>query len=207
MLYESLKSARQKYKDKIDIHIFDKFIKADQSKTFKYVEKMCEIYIKYDLDPIMVISIFRDYQRLENYIINKDLTHMTLDDILDTIDDATIKRNLSRKNKKLRERNEFLIYDENNIKVYFINSFEATKSRCKSTKWCIDLNKHEFEHYNDYYEIYIIENKNFEIDNKFRKICYLKNDKTEMIVDKDNVHYFDDSKDFVELKNKLIPKY
>ena len=66
MLYESLKSARNKYKDKIDIHIFDKFIKADQSKTFKYVEKMCEIYIKYDLDPIMVISIFRDYQKLEN---------------------------------------------------------------------------------------------------------------------------------------------
>ena len=205
MLYESLRSARQKYKNKIDIHVFDRFIKADLSKTFKYVEKMCEIYIKYNLDPMMVISIFRDYQKLENYIIGKDLTHMTLDDILDTIDDATIKRNLSRKNKRLRERNEFLIYDENNIKVYFINSFEAAKSKCKSTKWCIGLNKHEFEHYNNYYEIFIIENKNFEINDKFRKICYLKNDETEMIVDKDNVHYFNNSKNFFELKNKLVP--
>ena len=90
MLYESLRSARQKYKNKIDIHIFDRFIKADLSKTFKYVEKMCEIYIKYNLDPMMIISIFRDYQKLENYIIGKDLTHMSLDDILIAIDDAII---------------------------------------------------------------------------------------------------------------------
>lgn len=205
LLYESLKSARQKYKDKIDIHIFDRFIKEDQSKTFKYIEKMCEIYIKHNLDPITVISIFRDYQRLENYMIGKDLTHMTLDDILNSIDEAAIKRNLSRKNKRLRERNEFLIYDENNIKVYFINSFEAAKSKCKSTKWCIGLNEYEFKHYNDYYEIFIIENKNLSLDNKFRKICYLKNDETEMIVDKNNVHYFNDSKEFENLKNKFIP--
>ena len=203
MLYESLRSARQKYKNKIDIHIFDRFIKADLSKTFKYVEKMCEIYTKYNLDPITVISIFRDYQKLENYIIGKDLTHMSLDDILNVIDEATIKRNLSRKNKRLRDQNEFLIYDENGIKIYYINSFEAAKSKCKSTAWCIGLNQYEFEHYNNYYDIFIIENKN--LNDKFRKICYLKNDETEMIVDKDHVHYFNDSTDFKSLKDKYIP--
>lgn len=97
--------------------------------------------------------------------------------------------------------------NSNLIEVTPLTSFDISKEKGLDTDWCISLNKTEFEHYHDCYDIFFIENKNFEIDNKFRKICYLKNDKTEMIVDKDNVHYFNDSKDFIELKNKLIPKY
>ena len=45
-----------------------------------------------------------------------------------------------------------IMYDENNVTVYYLNSFDVAKSRCKSTEWCIGLNQHEFEHYNNYYE-------------------------------------------------------
>lgn len=98
-----------------------------------------------------------------------------------------------------------IMYDENNVTVYYLNSFDVAKSRCKSTEWCIGLNQHEFEHYNNYYEIFVIENKNLALDDKFRKVCYLKNDETEMLVDKDNVHYFNDSKEFNNLKNTIVP--
>lgn len=205
LIFESLKSARNKYKGKIDIHIFDRFIREDRSNTYKYVEKMCELYIKNNIDYITVINIFRDYQDLEKYITGKDLTNMSLDDILNTIDEAIIKKNLSNRIKRNRERSEFLIYDKDNVKVYLINSFDAAKSKGKSTQWCISLNKTEFEHYRDCYDIFFIENKNYDIDDKFRKICYLKNNETEMIVDKNNVHYFDDYKEFKHLKEILIP--
>ena len=45
------------------------------------------------------------------------------------------------------------------------------------------------------------------LDDKFKKICYLINDDNEMIVDKNNVHYFSDTKEYQSLKDKLIPDY
>ena len=57
-LHESLKTARIKYKDKIDLDIFKQFINADKSKSYKYVEKMCEIFHNYNITYLNVIKIF-----------------------------------------------------------------------------------------------------------------------------------------------------
>lgn len=91
------------------------------------------------------------------------------------------------------------------MNVIKLTTFEISKLNGIDTDWCICHFEDQFNLYHDLYEIFIIENKNFEGNDKFRKICYLKNDETEMIVDKDNVHYFNDSKNFIELKNKLVP--
>ena len=42
-LFESLRSARHKYPN-ISKFWFDKFLQTDKSKTYKYIEKMCELF-------------------------------------------------------------------------------------------------------------------------------------------------------------------
>lgn len=205
MLNESLRSARKKYRDVIDIDIFEKFVNEDKSKSFKYVEKMCEIYCKYKLSFIEVIDIFKKYQKYEQYIHNKDLTKMTLEDILNTIDEAMLIKVSSNKALKRREKNRMLIYEKDNIKVYQINNFEDMYQYGKGTDWCIALNKSQFNLYNREYDIYVIQNLNYDIEHKFRKICYLYNKDNEMIVDKNNIHYFSDTKEYNNLKKELIP--
>ena len=206
-VFESLKIARKKYINKIDYDIFQHFIDEDKSKTFKYVEKMCEIYYENNISYIDVIKIFRTYQKLENFIHNKDLTNMSIDDILNTIEDALIYKNSSKKNQKRIAKNNSLIYNDNNIKVYHIKSFEDMQINGKGTDWCISLNKSQFNLYDKEYDIYVILNKNLLENDKFKKICYLINDDNEMIVDKNNVHYFSDTKEYQSLKDKLIPDY
>lgn len=98
-----------------------------------------------------------------------------------------------------------LIYEKDNIKVFQINNFEDMHQYGKGTDWCIALNKSQFNLYNREYDIYVIQNLNYDIEHKFRKICYLYNKDNEMIVDKNNIHYFSDTKEYEKLKRDLIP--
>ena len=43
-LYESLKSARQKYSNLLDDSTITELSLLDPSKSFKYTEKMCELF-------------------------------------------------------------------------------------------------------------------------------------------------------------------
>lgn len=45
-LFESLKSARQKYGSKIEYSVFDFLVSCDPSKTFKYIEQLCSYYLQ-----------------------------------------------------------------------------------------------------------------------------------------------------------------
>lgn len=205
IINESLKSARRKYKDLIDIDIFASFVNADFSKSYKYVEKMCEIYYNNGIDKEEVINIFYEYQDLEKYINGVDITKLTLGGILEIIDDAKIKKKTSNSVKKKVLRNKSLIYKEGYIKVYHIDTFKDCGIHGKGTYWCISLNRSQFDLYNREYNIYIIYDLSRSVDDKFRKICYLVNEDNEMIVDSNNIHYFSDRKDYFKIKEELIP--
>ena len=135
------------------------------------------------------------------------MTHLNLKDILNIIDDAIIAKNTSKRNIKKIEKNNSLVYNENNVKIYHIKSFNDIKINGKGTDWCIALNEYQFNLYNDIYDIFVIHNLSLDDNDKFKKICYLINNDNEMIVDKNNVHYFSDTKEYFKLKTKLIPKY
>ena len=205
-LHESLKTARIKYKDKIDLDIFKQFINADKSKSYKYVEKMCEIFHNYNITYLNVIKIFSDYQKLENYISNKALTNMSLEDILDTIDEAEIIKETSKSLRKRRIKSNSLIYNNKGIKIYHIRNFQDSFELGKGTQWCTSLDKNNYNLYDKEYDMFIIVNMNYDLEHPFRKICYLISDNNEMIVDKNNIHYFsDNSKDYNKIKALLIP--
>lgn len=205
IINESLKSARRKYKEIIDINIFTSFANADFSKSYKYVEKMCEVFHNNDIDVDDVISIFLEYQDLENYIVGVDITNLSLEDILDVIDDAKIKKMTSNNVKRKTLKNKSLIYEDNCIRVYHIKTFNDCEIHGKGTPWCISLNQSQFNLYNKEYDIFIIYDLSREKNDKFRKICYLFNEDNEMIVDMNNIHYFSDRKNYNDIKRDLIP--
>lgn len=206
IINESLKGARKKYKGLIDIDTFAKFANADFSKSYKYVEKICEIFYNNDIEADEVISIFLEYQDLEKYIIGVDITKLSLDEILDVIDDAKIKKMTSNSVKRKTLKNKSLIYENDYARVYHIKTFNDCEIHGKGTGWCIALNRSQFNLYNNEYDIYVIYDLKRDVTDKFRKVCYLINDDNEMIVDSNNIHYFSDRKDYNDIKNKLIPK-
>lgn len=207
MINESLKSARKKYRDVIDVDTFQIFIDNDKSKSFKYVEKMCELYYDNDLTVEYVVRLFNTYQKYEQFIHNTDLTKMTLKEIKDAIDDAIILKNTSNSALRKRAKSKMLIYDKDYIKIYQIDTFEDMELYGKGTDWCIALNKSQFNLYNREYNIFVIQNMNYDMDDKFRKVCYLYNDDNEMIVDKNNIHYFSDTKVYSKIKEEIIPNF
>ena len=86
--------------------------------------------------------------------------------------------------------------------MLFQDSFELGKG----TQWCTSLDKNNYNLYDKEYDMFIIVNMNYDLEHPFRKICYLISDNNEMIVDKNNIHYFsDNSKDYNKIKALLIP--
>ena len=98
-----------------------------------------------------------------------------------------------------------LIYNNSNIKVYYISSFNEAYELGKGTQWCTSLNQGQFDLYHNVYDMYIINNNNR--DDNFSKICYLVNNTEEMIVDKNNIHYFSDNKNYLKIKREVIPDF
>lgn len=204
LLYESLRSARIKYPD-VPEFIFNKFLKADKSKTYKYIEKMCQFFDE-GYNYLAVISNIIAYQKLENYVDNKDITNKTYTDILNDIEDGKLKKATSLSQLRKASKLSGLIYDKNKIRIYKIDSFDEAKDRGKSTKWCTSLNKDNFDLWIDRYNMYIIEDLNKEIDSPFRKICFLVNKIEDCFVTADNRHYFDSEPEYYQLKDYFGPE-
>ena len=61
-LFESLKSARQKYGSKIESADFDFLVSCDPSKTFKYIEQLCNYY----LQGAKLINLANEIQKFDN---------------------------------------------------------------------------------------------------------------------------------------------
>lgn len=198
-LFESLKTARQKYPD-ISEFWFKKFLQADKSKTYKYIEKMCELFTQ-GYSGLSVISKMLEYQKYEIYLDNKDITHKTYDDILEDIDLGKIRQLNSVKERRNKIKNSGLIYNKNNIRIYCIDSFADAQEKGKSTLWCTSLDKSKYDFWTSQYNMYIIFDLNKDINSNLRKVCYLNSGIEDTFVTSDNIHYYEGNKEYKEMKD------
>jgi hypothetical protein len=201
-LFESLKSARRKYPD-VPFVILEKFMSADKSGTYKFVEKMCQFYDE-GYNFIIIIPRMKEYQKYEVYLDkdNRDITNKTFDDILNDIEDCKLKKLNSVQQRKLREKQSGLIYEDDNIRIWCVGNFDDAQRTAKGTLWCTGQNESKYKSYSEKYDIYVILDKR--VDGKFRKICYMTDGLEDFFVDSDNRHYFDTDKEYKELNEKYL---
>ena len=109
-LFESLKSDRRKYPN-VPFDILERFMSADGSGTYKFVEKMCQSFAE-GYNMFSVISIMEEYQKHEVYLDGKGITHKTFDDVLHDIEDGKLHKLNSAQQRRNRERNSGLIYED-----------------------------------------------------------------------------------------------
>lgn len=193
-IYESLRSAKSKYPDVPDF-VFKKFLDADKSDTYKYVEKMCQFFHE-GHEMTAIISKITEYQKIEIYLENKDITKKTYFDILDDIEEGNLRKEISISNRRRKSKLSGLIYDKNGIRIYKIDNFKDAQDKGKSTKWCTSLNQENFDLWTKNYNMYIIFDMNWSLDSPLRKICFLVNTIESTFVTAQNVHYFPGNPDY-----------
>ena len=84
---------------------------ADGSGIYKFVEKMCQFFAE-GHNMFSVISIMKEYQKHEVYLDDKGITHKTFDDVLHDIEDGKLHKLNSAQQRRNRERNSGLIYED-----------------------------------------------------------------------------------------------
>ena len=76
-LYESLKSARQKYSNLLDASTITELSLLDPSKSFKYTEKMCELFYM-GISKKEISNIIQEYDKYQHMMDNSDITKKNL---------------------------------------------------------------------------------------------------------------------------------
>lgn len=160
---------------------------------------MCQFFNE-GYNYLAIVSNMIEYQKLEDYIENKDITNKTYEDVLSDIENGKLKKSSSLSQLRKLSKLSGIIYNNRNIKIYKIESFKEAKDNGKSTKWCTSLNKANFDLWIDRYNMYIVIDSNKDIDSPFRKICYLVNKIEDCFVTADNRHYFDSEPEYYRLK-------
>ena len=203
-LFESLHSARQKYPN-TPKHVLEQFARIDKSGTYKFVEKMCQLYSE-GFDFLTISHIFSEYQKYEVYLDNKDITHKTYDDIIEDIKIGEERKINSVSARRANSKLQGLIYNKNNIRVYHIISYEEAVDKGKSTKWCTSLDRDKYNLWTSQYNMYIIFDLNKDLDSDLRKVCYLNSGIEDTFVTSENIHYFESNPEYKELKEYYGPE-
>lgn len=204
-LFESLKSARKKYEEKLGISTIDELSLLDPSKTFKYTEKICELY-HYGISKKEITNIIQEYEKYCKLMDNSDITNKTYNEIVSDINIAKYASEHSIKHNKEEEKKRNLIYNHNNIFIYKIDNFYDAYIKGKGTHWCISVSEqwyimHKYRQ-EDFLFIY---NKNLPDDNPNSKLCItIKLSKGECeITNKDNETYKENSEKENNCLNEL----
>lgn len=170
-LYESLKSARQKYSNLLDASTITELSLLDPSKSFKYTEKMCELFYM-GISKKEISNIIQEYDKYQHMMDNSDITKKTYNQITSDISAAKYASEHSIKNTKEEEKNRNLIFSKDNIYIYKINNFYDAYIKGKGTQWCISVSEQWFmiHKYRNEDFLFII-NKNLTDDSQNSKLC------------------------------------
>lgn len=195
---ESLGIARKLYLDtnKIPPDIFEEIKNSDPSKTFKYVKRMVEFYLKDNpsIEELKnVILSFDDLvkrNQIKKSDINQYYTFQEVKDIVDLVKSSYTQKQQQNKEYKAKSSDIDLIHEDDRVLVLIPRTREAIKKYGKGTKWCIT--EDDPRYYNTYKRsftthIYIIM-KNMDssipeykmvvnFDKKGRVFCYDSLDK------------------------------
>lgn len=171
IMNESLKSARLKYLGRISLEDFNSLQKLDNSKSYKWIEKMCQLYTEgHTIEQIS--KVFDEYSRYYIFMENKDITHKSYDEIMHDISNAKICAENTNKQKRSREKERNKIYDNNGIIIYDIKNYADIKLKAKSCKLCIVGNEEMFDGYTlTGHKFLMIYNNNVKFDNDLSRIC------------------------------------
>lgn len=207
---ESLKTARQKYSDKIDQTAFEQLSASDPSKTFKYIEKMCELYLK-GISIEKLKTTMHEYEQYYTFIEDKDITHKNFNQILADICIAKIDSQNSNRNLKSIEKQRCRIYYENGISIYEINSFYDAYKKGIGTHWCISYSENWYNIHTMHEKFLIVHNDNLPFENPNSRLCIdiFVNDimNTFSIFNKDNYEYIEYSTEYSECVKQLGNSY
>ena len=203
-LYESYKTAREKYGNVIPKEIMLSFASADIKRNYKYIEKMCELYLQ-GVDSEEIIDIFDDWHARRHWIVRKDITKKTHQEILNDIDEADERKKTS-KSQFIKLRKMSTLYNQSYSRAYYIDSFNDIEFYGKGTKWCIAYDKITYDAYAEENMIYVIKNTNLEHTNKDFLLAYLKNilTGTKLIVNAENENYEEGSYDYNRVITEVI---
>jgi hypothetical protein len=138
-VYESLKTAREIYKDKIGIDVVNKLAELDPSKTKKYVEKMCAFYRELpEFDTIG--NMIKSYDELCNKRIIKRNDITSFKDITEFGNELALHDGIMSKRAKrqaIKDNDVAVILDNADYYIISPKTHEAAMLYGAGTKWCI----------------------------------------------------------------------
>ncbi len=171
LLYESLNSARTNYlnKGRIDRTTFEEFNTIDTSKTKKYIEKMCELFVNKIASKEEIIEAFTEAipkieRKLVQFDINKLKTLKDFESFKDKIAFADIK-NTKEKRKIVVEKGSKQVYKDDRFTILRVDTRDAMKRIGLNTTWCLT---YKDDNLNMFYKFsYLYQTSYVIFDNKY----------------------------------------
>mgnify|MGYP004621985223 CR=1 FL=1 len=140
---ESLKSARKKYQYLIGLDEIEDISMMDPTKSYKYTEKMCELF-NLSIDKKTIKELIQNYEKYQRFMEIPDITHKTYNEIVADIKVAKYasENSISRIKEKEKERNR--IFYNDTVSIYKIKNFYDARIKGTGTHWCISLSEEWF---------------------------------------------------------------
>lgn len=195
-LDESLATAKKRFLEKgvIDKSLFNRLKEIDPSRTYKYLDKIIEFYLKDVPDYSELKDVIHAFHTLsmKNQIEITDINaYRTFDDIQRVVKSS----GLSYKSK-LRKRDVDVVYSDNKYLVIIPRTHEASCKYGAGTKFCIASEIPT--DYNSYIDrqatIYYIIDKRENIENRMYKLAVVvfPDGETECVDSKDSEMDFEE---------------
>lgn len=175
-LFESLKSARQKYSSRLSTREFDSLVSIDPSKTFKYIEQLCNYYFDGAklIDLEKQIKIY-DSLSSKNLIKSKDINFFkSYSQFVRFVNEHSDSMSKSEERKLIKTKGTEVVFNSQDILVLLIKDEQASIQYGSGTKWCISAtdSKNFFKSYrDDLVTFYFIFQKNLSSSDPSYKIA------------------------------------
>ena len=186
ILYESkLYESKQNQINKYGKELVDKLLPLDPTKTYKYIDKICQFY-KEGINTKEIKDYINKFDELQNKNIlkNKDInSYKTFDKLKQAVDSSSFKTKRSTKKEVYGKPYKTINNDKGTWLVYKPTTTEESILLGKNTKWCTQQKNNNM--FNNYYiemnvDFYYIINK--ETQDKYQ-IVVMKDNKIEEIRD------------------------
>ncbi len=195
LLQEGKRDAIIKFVDtgKISNGDFNKLLKIDTTKTFKYIELICYLYYKLkiteeELNQVFSVAIENLESKKARYDIQKIKTESDYDDFKSKV--LNVKYTNSDLQQYKNMEGSEVVYEDKRCTVLRITTKKAAIALGKGTAWCISRTgkeKNEFTNYMKHsYVLYFVFDNTKSNSNNLSKLCIV----------------IDTNQDFVEIKSK-----
>lgn len=162
----------EKYKGRITPRTINSLNNGDETKTKKYLEYMCKLWLDVRSAPSVIKSV-KEFDELLPYIENKDIYHpyYTLySNLLNTLKAA---KDIKEEKTFIKEEHVDVLIENDDYTLLIPKTHRGSIKYGKGTKWCTAMNNHpgHFKNYTDGgYLIYLI--RKSEKKDKWDKVAF-----------------------------------